>query len=124
VVNDVWRAGGHPYEPNGVLAAWWTLWIIGMWVSNFAFRRAFDDVTPESVRTAAIAYLISGLIDIATAILAIRVASTLTARLDERAKNGPPQPSRFDRDEAMTSAFPTAGSVPVPPKFGTGQAYR
>ena len=109
VINDVWRAGGPPHEPSGLLAAWWTLWIIGMWVSNFALRRAFDDVTAESVRTASISYAVSGVIDIVTAILAIRVAMVITERLDERAKNGPPQPRRFDRDESMTSAFPTAG---------------
>ncbi|MBE2314715.1 DUF4328 domain-containing protein [Solirubrobacter sp. CPCC 204708] len=90
VVNDVWRAGGPPPEPNGVVQGWWALWLFSSIIGNFAGRSGFSSDTPEDIRSGTYAYLVSDLTAIPAAILAIVMAATLTRRLNERAAQGPP----------------------------------
>jgi hypothetical protein len=125
VINDVWRAGGQS-EPSGLLAAWWTMWVIAATGDRIGGRMVMNAETPDAYRDAAIAYVVIDLLFAVSAILAIKVASVLTSRLDERAKLGPPQQTqRFERhEEQETSWFPQAGEgPPPPPKFGSGQPY-
>jgi Domain of unknown function (DUF4328) len=117
VINDIWRAGGAPPEPSGLLFAWWTLWIITNWVSNLALRSAFDSETAEDYRSRAIAYLASDLMDIPTAILAILVAIALTRRLDAKAAEGPPPPPPPEPEEPEGS-FEIPWRPPPPPLNG------
>lgn len=117
VVNDIWRAGGHPPEPSGLIQWWWGLWLLTNFVANIGTRAAFGDEEPEDLRSSAIAYLVSDLLDAITAVLAIAVATTLTRRLDARAAEGPPQtawaPPVAEPDELGP------GRTPPPPPLGS-----
>lgn len=131
IINDVWRAGGGPTGPPPLLAVWWGAWIVSNFVSNIVARIALGGDTTEEIRNGSLAYVFSDSLDVVAAILAIVVATKLTRRLDERAKLGPPQPAQpgFEREpeeteEAEPFVMPAAGSVPVPPKFGSGEPYR
>jgi uncharacterized protein DUF4328 len=114
IINDIWRAGGAPPEPSGLLFAWWTLWIISNWVANLTLRQAFAGDTPEEFRSRTFAYLATDLMDIPTAILAILVAVTLTRRLDARAAEGPPPPPPPEPEEPESS-FEIPRRPPPPP---------
>jgi hypothetical protein len=124
VINDVARAGGSD-EPSGLLAAWWTMWIIAATGDRMAGRMVMNADTAEAYRDSAIAFVVIDVLYAVTAILAIKVAIALTERLDERAKLGPPQQTqRFERHEEEAGWFPQAGEgPPPPPKFGSGQPY-
>jgi len=102
-----------------LLAVWWTLWIIAATGDRLAGRAAMRADTAEALRDNAIAFVVVDLLYAVTAILAIKVAIALTARLDERAKLGPPQRTqRFERHEEEANWFPQGGDGPPPPPTG------
>jgi hypothetical protein len=125
VVNDVARAGTGHFEAGGLVNAWWALWLLSNFVSNGVGRMLRRSDSADEIRDASIAFMVSDALTVAAAALAIMVAVRLTRKLDECARTGPPQPRRprFERDEEAF-AMPAPGSVPVPPKFGSGESYR
>jgi hypothetical protein len=122
IINDVWRAGGDHTEPPPLLAVWWGFWLVSNFVSNIVVRIALNGDTTEEIRNGSLAYVFSDALDVVAAILAIVVATRITRRLDARAELGPPQRTQ-QRVEEPELAMPAPGSVPVPPKFGSGGSY-
>jgi hypothetical protein len=95
IINDIHRGGAGP-DRTTLLWVWWAFFLISNWIANIALRGVFSDDTPEELRDGSIATLISDILDVPGAILAILVATALTRGLDERAAALPepePEPS-------------------------------
>ena len=92
IANDIWRGSetAAPAYNNGdawktaalpvFLTAWWAVWIAATYLGNIAARAWFGNDTPEDLRTADILDILSLLLDIGAAILAIVVVRRLTER--------------------------------------------
>lgn len=85
IVADTWEAsaprgarGGH-----GLVNAWWTVWLVGLFVGRFAYSSSRNAETADELREAAKAMLVSDAVDIAAAVLAVVVVLRLT-RMQER----------------------------------------
>lgn len=94
VANDIWR-GSDPDAPAGsegwesrpvtpLLNWWWALFILDMFIGNFAIRSAFDSDTPDELVSEATAYVITDIADAALAILTIVVIWAMTRRQEAR----------------------------------------
>jgi len=91
IANDIWR-GSDPEAPSfhssawkdaGIpllLGFWWGAWIVTNILGNAVGRAWFDTGTAENIRAAARLDLISSVIDIGAAVLAVVVVRRLTAR--------------------------------------------
>lgn len=101
IINDIHRGGAGP-DRTTLLWVWWALFLTSNWIANIAFRLAFSDDTPEDVRNSSIATLVSDILDVPGAILAIFVAIALTRGLDARAATLPepePEPEPEPQDD-------------------------
>jgi hypothetical protein len=111
IINDIHRGGAGP-DRSALLWCWWALFLISNWVANIAVRGLFKDQTVEELRNGSVATLISDLLDIPGAILAIFVAIALTRGLEARAA-APPEPEPEPSSEWSPPADIPAGT-PLP----------
>ncbi|MEO3753485.1 DUF4328 domain-containing protein [Streptomyces sp. B6B3] len=119
IANDVWRASA-PYGPDqgrGVLNAWWTLWIISLVASSASFRIDTDNTIDNQEELDAVQRevnlgMLSDLVGIAAAILAILFVRRLTARQLTKYQQGPApqQPGQYPGGPG--------GPGPMPPAYG------
>ena len=77
VLNDVWRADGHP--PGAVAGAWWELYVASSLISWATIAMA--DETAEDLRSLSIVYVVTAVLDVAAAVLAVLVARRATHAL-------------------------------------------
>ncbi|MET9484661.1 DUF4328 domain-containing protein [Streptomyces sp. NPDC006638] len=90
---DIWAASGP--EPHLGLAkppsralinAWWTLWLATLFFGNLASRRYEGAVDGADVQRAVAELMVSDVINIAAAVLAILVVRRLTSMQQEKAR--------------------------------------
>lgn len=77
VLNDVLRADGHP--PGAVAGAWWELYVASSLISWATIAMA--DETAEDLRSLSIVYVVTAVLDVAAAVLAVLVARRATRAL-------------------------------------------
>jgi hypothetical protein len=114
IINDIHRGGEGPNVAT-LLWFWWALFLISNWIANFGFRSVFSDDTLEHLRDGSIATLVSDIIDVPGAILALLVASALTRGLDARAATLPeptPEPQWPASEQPEAPAGEPLGSYP------------
>jgi hypothetical protein len=114
VMQEVWRESDPDFDAGsgflsnsagtapGYMSLWWAFWIISNIFSNIC-SRVYD---PENMSTVAISgylFVITGIVSIIAAVLAIKVVRDITRRQDERYENlgplnenQPPSPPSFD----------------------------
>ncbi|MFI1567920.1 DUF4328 domain-containing protein [Streptomyces sp. NPDC020490] len=85
IVADSWDASAPWGSRTGhtPVNAWWTLWLVSLFVGQFADRSSRQAETADELREAAGTMLFSDCLDIAAAVLAIVVVVHLT-RMQER----------------------------------------
>ncbi|MEW9556077.1 DUF4328 domain-containing protein [Nonomuraea sp. NPDC050783] len=98
IVDDVWDASNRdPSPPKGLFHAWWAAWLVGAWVSNIASRVLFNAEEPAELVTAARFDLVSIVLMLVAAVLAIlvvrRISDAQEARLAEAAGAFPHSPA-------------------------------
>jgi hypothetical protein len=92
IADDIWRVSEMQPPPSydrpsrlgetpALMKWWWTLWIIGTFVGNFAARAVLRTHTLADIRDSDKVDIASTLLDIAGALLAIVVIQRITARL-------------------------------------------
>lgn len=91
MADDMWDAstpalpdGGRPRVSHGLLNGWWALWISSLIIGRFVDRIFTDTETAEGIHDAGVASMISDVVSIAAALLAILVVRKLSDR--QRAK--------------------------------------
>ncbi len=119
IANDIWRAstpwGGD--QGRGIVNAWWTLWVVSLVTSGASFRMSGDNTIDsqeelDAVQREVSIGVVSDLVGIAAAIVAILFVRRLTARQLTKYQQGPaPQPG-------MYPGGPDAGTGPMPPAYG------
>jgi hypothetical protein len=92
-----------------LLGWWWTLWIISRFVGQFAFRYSMKAETIDELLTGTVAEIVSGIIGIPLALIAIRVVKDYSAVepllneiTDEQQPNGTVQ---FVEQEASADTY-------------------
>ncbi|WP_328873405.1 DUF4328 domain-containing protein [Streptomyces sp. NBC_00287] len=88
---DIWDASS-PWSaprPHGLVNAWWTLWVISLIAGRASFTQYKNAKTPEQIRDAVESVMITDVIDIVAAALAIAVVLRLTRMQHEKALQGP-----------------------------------
>ncbi|HWM12228.1 MAG TPA: DUF4328 domain-containing protein [Solirubrobacteraceae bacterium] len=93
ITNDIWRAGGRDEQdaqPGWLLIGWWTFYLLGNFVVNIAARSYTDAESADELRTGTILFMVSDVLSVVGALLAIVVVRRATDRLDEKAAATPP----------------------------------
>ncbi|BCM69039.1 hypothetical protein EASAB2608_04373 [Streptomyces sp. EAS-AB2608] len=93
IVADCWDASAPWNERTGhtpLINAWWTVWLVNLFVGRFADTSSRKAETAEELRQAAKTMLVSDALDIAAAVLAIVVVVRLTRRQERKVLAGPP----------------------------------
>ncbi|MBC2901422.1 DUF4328 domain-containing protein [Streptomyces cupreus] len=88
---DIWDASS-PWaapRPHGLVNAWWTLWVISLIAGRASFTQYKQSKTPKEIQDAVQSVLITDVLDIAAAALAIAVVLRLTRMQHEKALQGP-----------------------------------
>jgi hypothetical protein len=91
IYNDIYRAAGGRPEASPLVLAWWIMWLVSNLVGNVAARSQGGD-TPEELRSGTIVNLVSDLLDVPAAVLAMLVVMRATQLMDRRAAELPPSP--------------------------------
>lgn len=93
---DIWEAsiqrtsdGSVRQASYGVLNAWWTLWVATVILDRGASRMYLRAEEPEELREAAVVLIVSDLVQIAAAVLAIVFVRRLSAMQHTKALQGP-----------------------------------
>lgn len=94
IVNDVWRASDPGLAPGSTSwhgrrvpagpTLWWILFLVGGAASTSAGAASLGE-GPAALRDAALLFVVADGLDVATALLAIWVVRSITARQEERA---------------------------------------
>lgn len=99
VALDIWSAsttGAHlgqaPRQSSGLVNAWWTLWVVSTVPTALATWSHAKAEGPAETRQALALTLLSVLLDIAAAVLAVRVVRRLTAMQHRKALEATPVP--------------------------------
>ena len=114
VMQELWRESdpdfdaGSGFLSNSVGTAprymmfWWAFWIISNIFSNIS-SRVYDPENMSTVQVSGYLFIITGILTIIAAVLAIKVIRDITQRQDERYRNlgsinenQPPPPPHFD----------------------------
>jgi hypothetical protein len=93
IANDLWSTSDPERPAEAVSRAgvsplvswWWALFLVSNWVSGRAFLGA-DDSTVHAMRTTAMLFLVSSVVDIAAVCLAVAVVLAITSRQERRAE--------------------------------------
>ncbi|WP_372411405.1 DUF4328 domain-containing protein [Streptomyces luteireticuli] len=99
MANDVWAAS-LPYGPDGsprraprtVMNWWWGLWIATLVLGRASGRMYIRAESPEEIRQAVVALMVSDVLDIVAAVVAVLFVRRLTALQHEKAHQGPVAP--------------------------------
>ncbi len=84
IVDDIWYASSRAPSPSrGLFNAWWAAWLIGTWVTNTAVRLLFKSDGLESLATAARFDVVSIVLMLIAAVLAIGVIRKITEAQEE-----------------------------------------
>jgi hypothetical protein len=84
IVDDIWHASSRvPSPPRGLFNAWWAAWLIGSWVTNVASRLLFKADELESLAAAARFDVVSVVLMLIAAVLAIGVIRKITEAQEE-----------------------------------------
>lgn len=88
---DIWEASSpwNAPRPHGLVNAWWTVWVISLIAGRGAFTQYKNAKTPVEIREAVFSLLVTDIIDIVAAALAIAVVLRLTRMQHEKALQGP-----------------------------------
>jgi hypothetical protein len=86
IVDDTWKAGNQPSltAPTS-FNLWWAAFIASNIISNFAARSSWSAETTSDVKFGATVYLITDVIDVIAALLALNVVETVTASQERTA---------------------------------------
>jgi hypothetical protein len=115
VVREVWNESDPDVDPNysflsssmgtpPLLGFWWAFWIISNIAANIS-SRMLEVETPKDLEVSGYVFIVSGILMVVAAILAIKVVYGITSRQEERIlKVGslrqnfqpPPAPPKFD----------------------------
>jgi hypothetical protein len=98
-VDDVWRAG-RPHASMLLPGIWWALFLLANWFDVFVRVVAFDRDTAEGYRDGTYALLLSDLLDVIAAPLAIALTIVATQRLNTRAAQAREATTRFTASPA------------------------
>lgn len=92
VMKDIWFRGespdGRDYLPTAgtpLLGWWWGMWIIGNILGNISSRLTWRAETYEEMQVAVGVGLVEAIPTLVAAVLAVRVVTAVTARLERRA---------------------------------------
>lgn len=90
-MKEIWKASGNPaaweQEPGSpILGTWWTFWIFSCVFGQIALRTTLGARTPDDYSAAAAITMVSDVIDILLAIVAIWLVRSLTQRQLETAQ--------------------------------------
>lgn len=90
IVADSWDASAPWGSRSGhtLVNAWWTLWLVSLLLDRYAERSSRQAETADELHEATQAMLISDLLDIAAAILAIMVVIRLTRMQEHKVLSG------------------------------------
>jgi hypothetical protein len=94
IVDETWKAGNK--LSLGVPTAfnfWWGAFIASNVLSNIAARMSWSAETSADVRTAATVYLVTDVVDVVCALLALHVVESVTASQERAAGEGAPIPA-------------------------------
>ncbi|MEV0353108.1 DUF4328 domain-containing protein [Nonomuraea sp. NPDC050680] len=84
IVDDIWYASSRvPSPPRGLFNAWWAAWLIGSWVTNVGSRLLFKAEELESLAAAARFDVVSIVLMLIAAVLAIGVIRKITEAQEE-----------------------------------------
>ncbi|MEU0484465.1 DUF4328 domain-containing protein [Streptosporangium sp. NPDC006013] len=84
IVDDIWYASSRvPSPPRGLFNAWWAAWLIGTWVTNAAVRLLFNSDGLEPLAAAARFDVVSIVLMLIAAVLAIGVIRKITEAQEE-----------------------------------------
>ncbi|PJE93870.1 hypothetical protein CUT44_32280 [Streptomyces carminius] len=94
---DIWNASSpvplndpDPERPSRPLVnAWWTLWLLATYVGNGAGRMYDRDEYVETIQSALVMLIVSDILSIVAAVLAILVVRALTRMQQARILQGP-----------------------------------
>ncbi|MBB5037400.1 DUF4328 domain-containing protein [Prosthecobacter dejongeii] len=86
-MREIWQVSSNPkrwqtQEGSGVLPLWWTLWILSSITGQITFRTSMAVTDLPSLKTATIASIVSGIVDIPLTL----VAMTLISRIFQKQK--------------------------------------
>lgn len=113
--NDLYRAGGRDDGYPRIIDLWWAVWLV-----TSVFWRLATRVWPASspsladIRSADYAALVSCLLSVAAAVLAIRVVRLITHRQDARRLEGP----------VAVAEEPSENVFSVPPAWAPAPEHR
>ncbi len=112
IANDLWASGAAEDEtadrsPPFFMLAWWTLWVISAYLSNFAARNLFDDDVASLIKANKY-YIASDLLSVVGGILAIVVAVRITQRLQARHAEQEQRPAPVPFSPQAPGAAPPA----------------
>ncbi|NEC91512.1 DUF4328 domain-containing protein [Streptomyces sp. SID12501] len=91
IMLDIWDASSPAgtRAPHGLVNAWWTLWLITLFINPEDFGTFDRADTADEIRSAVVQVLVSDAVDIVAAVLAILVVLRLTRMQHEKALRGP-----------------------------------
>ncbi|GAA4919690.1 DUF4328 domain-containing protein [Streptomyces coeruleoprunus] len=90
IAGDIWDASEQDKrESRTVLNAWWAAWVISTVLNQMAARMYYRAEEPAALRTALTVDVISGVVDMAAAVLAMLFVRKLTALQHAKALRGP-----------------------------------
>ncbi|WP_327353901.1 DUF4328 domain-containing protein [Streptomyces sp. NBC_01304] len=94
IASDIWNASTieGSNRSRGLLNAWWTVWIVNLVYGRFATQRYMKAEEAADIKQALMGVVVSDLIDIAAAVLAIVFVARLTRMQHEKALRGPGEP--------------------------------
>ncbi len=99
IVDDIWSASSRvPSPPRGLFNAWWAAWLIGTWVTNAASRLLFNADELEPLAAAARFDVVSIVLMLIAAVLAIGVIRKISEAQEEH--------------RSAAAAMPPAGMEP------------
>jgi hypothetical protein len=85
IANDAWKAGDRAAPLPAFLNWWWALWLLSSIADNISFRSALHGDTVMELQATATASLVSDILTIPAALLAIKVVLSTTERQEARA---------------------------------------
>ncbi len=88
IMSEIWSETQHQVKKlndafqvnttNGFIGAWWALYLISRFVSNYATRKSFQSYSIEDLENSALLTIISDLLHLISAILALMVVKKIS----------------------------------------------
>lgn len=91
IMLDIWDASSPAgtRAPHTLVNAWWTVWMVALVTTRFGSSAYSRAETAEEIQDAVSQVLLSDVVDIAAAVLAILVVLRLTRMQHEKGLRGP-----------------------------------